>query len=520
MHGKGRRGGRKSRLQAPRRQFYAKRNEGAALTTRYHLPLYSNLPVRQSAFLGATRTPAAEQRNMTTHTSSQLPAAPHPSERLPGEPELVEWAEQAAAVAREQGADAHEIGVSAGRALSVSIRLGEVESVQFQRDRDLSVSVYYGQRTGSASTSDLSAAGIAETVRAACAIAKASESDPCAGLPEAERLATERPDLDLCHPWVLSAEQALELARECEAQGLEVDKRIKSSEGAGVDTHQSCSLLFNSLGFSGYREATSHSIGCSLVAEADGAMERGGWYSARRAAEDLDAAAVVGRIAGQRSVARLGPRKLSSRRVPVLFEAPVARGLLGQFCAAISGGNLYRQASFLIDQVGEPIFSSNINLRQQPRLARGASSAAWDSEGVATAERELVNAGVLQGYLLGSYSARKLGLASTGNAGGVFNLVADATAGDRDALLTSMGTGLLVIELMGQGANLVTGDYSRGAAGFWVENGEIAYPVSGITLAGNLADMFKNVAAVGSDVDTRGGVRTGSLLIEGMTIAG
>ncbi|MDN5874569.1 MAG: metalloprotease PmbA, partial [Sinobacteraceae bacterium] len=274
-----------------------------------------------------------------TNAKSAAAAISNPADALPDEAQLQHWAEQAAEVAREQGVDGHEVGASAGRALSVSVRLGEVESVQFQRDRDLSISVYYGQRSGAASTSDVSSDGIAQMVKAACAIARASEADPCAGLPDAALLANPQPgrDLDLCHPWGVTAEQALELARQCEASGLAADKRIKGSEGASVDTHQGCSLLLNSLGFSGYRQGTSHSIGCSVVAEADGVMERGGWYSARRASTDLEPATAVGRMAGQRAAARLGSRKLASRRVPVLFEAPVARGFLGQFCAAISG---------------------------------------------------------------------------------------------------------------------------------------------------------------------------------------
>ncbi|HEU0197400.1 MAG TPA: metalloprotease PmbA [Nevskiaceae bacterium] len=455
---------------------------------------------------------------MTTATTLS-PAAATPTDALPSREVLTAWADQAAAAARAAGADAFEIGASAGRALSVSVRLGKVESVQFQRDRELSISVYYGQRSGAASTSDVSVDGIRDTVAAAAAIARVSEADPCAGLPDVDKLAHEDPDLDLCHPWALSAEQALELARRCEAGGQAVDARLKGSEGAGVDTHHGCSLLVNSLGFAGYSEATRHSIGCSLIAEQDGAMEQGGWYSTARAATDLEAAEVVGRHGGQRAVARLGARKVAPCRVPVLFEPAQARGLFGHFCAAISGGTLYRRASFLLDHVGQAVFAQSVTLRQRPHLPRASASAAWDQEGVATVARDIVVGGVLQGYLLGSYSARKLGLATTGNAGGIYNLVAEPTAGGQVDLLKMMGTGLLVTDLMGQGINLVTGDYSRGAAGFWVENGAIVYPVSGITLAGNLADMFRGVRAIGSDVDTRGAVRTGSLLIDGLTIA-
>ncbi|HEX7381179.1 MAG TPA: metalloprotease PmbA [Nevskiaceae bacterium] len=439
--------------------------------------------------------------------------------RLPSRARLQEWADKAIEVAQAARADAWELVVSGGSALSVSVRLGEVESVQFQRDRDLSMTVYYGQRSGSASTSDLSPSGIAEIVRAACDIARASEADPCAGLPEAGELAREDPELDLYHPWDLPAETACDVARQCEARGLALDERLKGSEGAGVDTREGCTLLCNSLGFAGYRRSTSHSIGCSLVAEDAAGKEQGSWYTASRVVDELDAAGDVGAEAGRRAVARLGARTLAPQRVPVVYEAPVARGLLGQFCAAISGGALYRRASFLLDRVGQPVFSSTVNLHQRPYLPRGPASAAWDSEGVATRDRELVVGGVLRGYLLGSYSARKLGLRTTGNAGGVFNLLAEPTTGDLPILLETMGRGLLVTELMGQGVNLTTGNYSRGAAGFWVENGKIAYPVAGITLAGQLADMFRGIRAIGDDVDRRGGIQTGSLLIDGLTIA-
>lgn len=450
---------------------------------------------------------------------SRVPAAAEAAAALPGRERLMAWTECAVQAARAAGADAYEVGASASRALSVSVRLGKVESVQFQRDRELSVSVYYGHRSGAASTSDMSAQAIRATVLAACEIARASEPDPCNGLPDADRLARAFPDLDLCHPWALSATDALALAQECEARGMAVDPRITASEGAGVDTRHACGLLTNSLGFSGYRETTQHSVGCNLIAEADGVMEQDGWYTSARAQEDLEAVDAVGRQAGARAAARLGARKLDPQRVPVLFDAPLARGLLGRLCAAISGSTLYRRASFLVDKAGETVFSPIVNLRQAPFLRRGAASAAWDQEGVATCDRELVVQGVLQGYLLGSYSARRLGLQTTGNAGGVYNLVAEPTAGDRAALLRAMGRGFLVTDLMGQGVNLVTGDYSRGAAGFWIENGEIAYPVAGVTLAGNLAEMFRNIQALGSDVDRRGGVQTGSLLIDGMTIA-
>lgn len=450
---------------------------------------------------------------------ANTPVSQYPShDALPDRTALEESAARALTAARNAGADGAEVHVGAGRALTVSVRMGEVESVQFQRDRDLGLTVYVGQRSGSASTTDLSDAGIREAAEAAAAIARASGEDPCSGLPEADQLAREFPDLDLFYPWPMTAEDALELARSCEAAGLAVDTRIKGSEGASVDTRQNRGVLANSLGFSGYRESSEHSLGCAVIASDDAGMQQGYWYDSRRAPDDLMAAQDIGRRAGERAVAHLGAKKLTTRRVPVLFAAEVARSLFGSFCAAISGGALYRRSSFLLDQIGETIFAPAIQLRQRPFLQRAAASAAYDSEGVATCDRELVVDGVLQGYLLGSYSARKLGLRSTGNAGGVFNLVVDSTAGDFDALLREMGTGVLVTDLMGQGANLITGDYSRGAAGFWVENGVIVHPVQEITLAGTLPEMFRGIRAVGSDVDVRGGVRCGSVLIDALTV--
>lgn len=443
----------------------------------------------------------------------------HPShDALPERTALEDWAARSLAAARNAGAETAEVHIGASRALTVSVRMGEVESVQFQRDRDLGLTVYIGRRSGSASTTDLSDAGIREAAQAATAIARASGEDPCNGLPEADQLAREFPDLDLSHPWPMTAEDALELARRCEAAGLAVDERIEGSEGARVDTRQGRSVLANSLGFSGYRESSEHALGCAVIANDAAGMQQGYWYDSRCAPEDLLAAEAIGRRAGERAVAHLGVQKLTTRRVPVLFAAEVARSLFGSFCAAISGGALYRRSSFLLDKIGEPVFAPKIQLRQRPFLKRAAASAAYDSEGVATCDRELVVNGVLQGYLLGSYSARKLGMRSTGNAGGVFNLVVDPTAGDFDALLRELDTGVLVTDLMGQGANLITGDYSRGAAGFWVENGSIVHPVQEITLGGSLQEMYRGIRAVGSDVDVRGGVRCGSVLIDALTV--
>jgi PmbA protein len=444
-----------------------------------------------------------------------------PGTALPTSAELQPVLQQVLDTARSLGATAGEASLGVSRGLSVNVRMGEVDSVQFQRDRDLSVVVHFGHRTGSASTTDLSEAALRRTVEAACAIARAGGEDPCVGLADPSRMATVFPDLDLHHPWALSAEEAIEQATRCEAAAFAVDMRITQSEGASVDTREALSLYANTHGFSGHRLSTDHSLSCAAIAVADESMQLGHWYSTSRDAGTLDSAEAVGKQAGERAAARLGPKRLSTRKAPVLFPPEVARGLFGHFIGAISGGALYRRASFLHGQLGEMVFADRVTARQLPFLARAAASSAYDQEGVATTERTLIDSGRLVGYLLGSYSARKLGMESTGNAGGVYNFVVDPTFdGGFDALVREMGTGLIVTDLMGHGANLMTGDYSRGAAGFWVENGVIQHPVEEITIAANLRDIFKGMQAIGSDVDTRGGVRCGSVLIESMTIAG
>jgi PmbA protein len=444
-----------------------------------------------------------------------------PSPALPSRTDLEPLLARVLDAARRNGATAAEASLSVSRGLSVAVRKGEVESVQFQRDRDLGVTVYFGQRTGSASTTDLSDAAIGETVAAACAIARAGGEDPCVGLAEPERMATRFPDLDLCHPWSLSADEAAALARDCEAAAFAADRRVTQSEGASVDTRQGVSVYGNTHGFIGFREGTDHSISCAAIAVEGEAMQLGHWYTAARSADDLEAAAAVGGKAGQRAAARLGARKLTTRKAPVLMPAETARSLFGHFIGAISGGALYRRASFLLDRIGQPVFADIVNARQMPFVPRGAASTVFDHEGVATQERTLLDRGVLGGYLLSSYSARKLGMQTTGNAGGVFNLVVEPTfAGGLDTLAREMGTGLIVTELLGQGPNIITGDYSRGAAGFWVENGTIAYPVQEITIASNLNEMFRGIRAIGNDVDIRGGVRCGAVLLDHMTIAG
>ena len=445
---------------------------------------------------------------------------PAPSNRLPLPAELEAQLAQALDRARSLGASQAEASLSVSRGLSVSVRMGEVESLEFQNDRDLGVTVYFGHRKGNASTGDLSAAGIAEAVAAACAIAQATGEDPCNGLADAALMAREFPDLDLDHPWDITADTAVDLARECEAAALAVDKRITQSEGASVATHQGVSLYANTHGFSGARRGTQHSLSCAVIATQGEEMQRDYWYSNARDAAELGSPQAIGRKAGERSAARLGARKLGTRQAPVLFVPEMARGLFGHFTGAISGGSLYRKASFLLDKLGQPVFSPLVTLTQQPRLLRGPGSTAFDSEGVATQERVLVDKGVLQGWLLASYSARKLGLTTTGNAGGVFNLIAQTGDKNFEQLVCDMGEGLIVTELMGQGVNGVTGDYSRGAAGFWVENGVIAYPVNELTVAGNLLEMYRGIQAIGNDVDVHANTRVGSVLLDRMTIAG
>lgn len=452
---------------------------------------------------------------------SASPSVPVVSTALPDQADLEPRLALVLETAKRAGASAAEAYLSVSRGLSVAVRMGEVESVQFQRDRELAVTVYFGQRTGSASTTDLGDAALARTVAAACAIAQASGEDPCVGLADAARMATRFPDLDLYHPHELAAETGIELARECEAAAFAVDPRITQSEGSSVDTRIALSLYANSHGFLGSRRASDYSLGCAAIAVEGEAMQLGHWYSANRRFEDLEPAAAIGRRSGERAAARLGGRSLSTRTAPVLFPAEVARGLFGHYIGAISGAALYRRASFLHGQLGETVFAERVNARQMPFLPRAAGSSAYDQEGVATSERQLIDQGRLGGYLLGSYAARKLGLESTGNAGGVYNLVVEPTyAGGLEALTREMGRGLIVTDLMGQGVNTVTGDYSRGASGYWVENGAIVHPVDEITIAGNLKTMYRGIAAIGSDVDTRGGVRCGSVLIDAMTIAG
>lgn len=439
---------------------------------------------------------------------------------LPDQRVLAELVGQILDEARGQGASAAEAGVSMEAGLSATVRLGEVETLEYHRDRGLGVTVYFGQRKGSASTSDLDPKAVRETVRAACDIARYTGEDDCAGLADAALLASEVPDLDLYHPWDLHAERAIELARDCEDAARAFDSRIDNSEGASVSSHQGLRVYGNSLGFVGGYPSTRHSLSCAVLGRHGDQMQRDYWYTVSRVADELEPPAQVGRKAAERTVQRLGSRRLSTRQVPVVFAADVASSLIGHFVAAVRGGSLYRKSSFLLDYLGKPVFRSWMAIYERPHRKRALGSAPFDNEGVATSDRDLIRDGILQGYVLDSYSARKLGMQTTGNAGGVHNLTVESGSHDLAGLLRQMGTGLLVTELMGQGINPVTGDYSRGAAGFWVEGGEIQYPVEEITVAGNLKDMFSQLAEVGNDVERRGNIHTGSVLIETMTVAG
>jgi PmbA protein len=427
---------------------------------------------------------------------------------------------EALALARSRGASAAETEVSESIGQSVTVRQGEVETIEYTRDKGLSLTVYIGQQRGHASTTDLSAQAIRDTIDKALTIARFTAADDCAGLADPELLARDFPDLDLYRPWGVGVDRSIELARECEAAAFAVDKRITNSEGASIGTSESHFIYGNSLGFLAGYPSSRHHISCAVIAGKDDSMQRDDWYTSGRDPDTLERADSVGSKAGQRALRRLGARKIDTTQAPVLYEAPLASGLLGHFVSAASGGNLYRKSSFLVDALGKPIFSERVTLAERPHLPGGLASTAFDEEGVATHMRNVVERGVLQGYFLGTYSARKLGMRSTGNAGGNHNLVLEAGELDFDGLLKRMGRGLLVTELLGMGVNMVTGDYSRGAAGFWIEDGAIAFPVEEVTIASNLKKMFLDVEAVGSDVVVRGSRISGSVLIGQMTIAG
>ncbi len=443
--------------------------------------------------------------------------------------ELSGLAEDLLRRARARGAGQCELSLSESRGLNVAVRLGDVETVEYTRDRSLSLTVYFsggsnGERAGwrkaSASTADLSPSGLEATLDQACAIARYTEADPVSGLAPADRMARRIDDFDRWHPWALEPDAAVALGIACETAGRDADARISNSEGASVNTSESLAVYANSHGFVGGERGTSHSIACSLIAGQGESMQRDDWYTMGLAASDLESPERVGLRAAERALRRLDPRHAPTGSFPVLFSAEMARTLVGHLLGAVSGGAQYRESSFLLGAVGERIFPDWFALRERPHLARGFRSSSYDGEGVATVDSNLVTGGTLQRYLLDAYSARKLGLATTGNAGGVFNLDASLGHDDLPTLLRGMGRGLYVTELMGQGVNPVTGDYSRGASGFWVENGEIAWPVDELTIAGNLRQMFLALEAVGSEVDPRSHIRTGPMLVGAMTVAG
>ncbi len=422
--------------------------------------------------------------------------------------------------AAAKGATACELDLSEGFGQSVTVRRQAVETIEYNRDKGLGVTVYIGQRRGHASSSDFSPAAVRASVEAALSIARFTAEDDCAGLPEARLLATRGMDLDLFHPWDISVESAIEIARRCEQAAFDVSPLVKNSEGASVSAQQSHFLSANSLGFMGGFATSRHYLSCSVIAGEGEDMQRDDWYATHRNAGEFPAAERIGDYAARRALSRLGGRKLKTRKCPVVFEAPLAAGLIGSFVHAISGGALYRKTSFLLDSIGQRIFPDFVQISERPHVRGAFASSPFDDDGVATHDREVVTNGLLQGYFLSTYSARKLGMQTTGNAGGSHNLLVQPGPHDLDGLLRDMGTGLLVTELLGQGVNYVTGDYSRGAAGYWVERGEIAYPVEEITIAGNLREMLRGIAGIGNDIEVRGSKQVGSILIERMTIAG
>ena len=433
---------------------------------------------------------------------------------------LRELAREVLQYAASTAATACEVDVSESLGQSVTVRRQAVDTIEYNRDKGLGITIYVGQRRGHASTSDFSSAALRAAVDAALSIASFTAEDPCAGLPDETLLAKQIPDLDLYHPWQLPVEEAIDIARRCEQAAFDVSPLVKNSEGATVSVQHSHFVSANSLGFMGGYPSSQHYIACAVIAGKGSDMQRDDWYSTHRAACDLAAPEAIGDYAARRALSRLKARKIKTRQVPVLFDAPLAPTLIGNFVYAASGGSLYRKSSFLQDSLGKQIFPDFMQIDERPHLKGAFGSSPFDDDGVATHDRSVVKDGVLQGYFLSTYSARKLGMQTTGNAGGSHNLIVKPGRHDFKGLLRQMGSGLLVTELLGQGVNYVTGDYSRGAAGYWVENGEIVYPVHEITIAGNLKDMLRSIAAVGSDVLVRGSKQVGSILIDRMTVAG
>lgn len=442
------------------------------------------------------------------------------SAQLKSTNELATTMHDVLARAVKQGATDASVAVNNDSGFSVDVRMREVETVAFSEDRGVGVTVYFGSRKGSASSSDTSPAALEAMVTAAVEIAKVSAPDPCFGLPERELMRAQHQDLDLFHPWQLTPPQAIEKAQQCEEHALGLDARIVNSDGVNVSTYAYCHGFANTRGCEGIVHSTRHSISCSFIAKQGDLMQRDYDYTNARVAENLLGLEALANSAVERAVSRLGAQKLKTQKMPVLFSSRLSSGLFSAFIGAISGSNLYRKNSFLMDSVGQQIFPTGIRVYEQPHLLRGLGSSPFDSEGVTTRDNLFVEDGRVCKYVLGSYSARKMGLKTTANCGGVFNLTVDPTAGDLPDLLQKMGTGLLVTELMGNGANGLTGDYSRGASGFWVEGGVIQYPVEEITIAGNLKDMFRRIVAIGRDINPNSATRCGSVLIEEMMVAG
>ena len=433
-----------------------------------------------------------------------------------------EIAQQTIQLAKALGASSAEVDLNEGLGSAVSVRKGEVENLEYNRDKGLGVTVYVGQRKGFASTSDLTENAIKHTVEAAVAIAQLTAEDPFSGLADPNRLATEIVELDLYHPWNISMEKSIILARECEQAAFDISPEIKNSEGASVSVQEGQFVYANSNDFIHGFPSTRHYISCSVTAGEGDQMQRDGWWSTARCADDMEAALDIGKQAGRRALGKVGAKKINTKKIPVVFEAPIASGILRHFVSAVSGGNLYRKQSFLEGVIGESVFPDFFSIEEDPFVRRGLSSSAFDNEGVRTEKRSIVSSGKLEGLFLSTYSAKKLGLTSTGNAGGAHNLSVHAQGHTHDFndLLKMMGTGFLVTDLLGHGTNMVTGDYSRGASGFWVENGEIIHPVQEVTVAGNLKDMFKAIRGVGSDPLNRSSFKVGSLLIDSMTVGG
>lgn len=435
--------------------------------------------------------------------------------------DLTRAAEIAIEYATQQGMDQVETALHQGVGISISARQQELETVEKHNDAQLVVSVYKDHKTGSASSADMSEAGIKSTVDAAMSIARFTGADECLGLADAQLMAKEDKSLDLHHPWQVGMSEMVDIALACEAAALDVDDRITNSEGASVSSYSGNAVYANSHGFLRSDSGSQHSVSCSVIGATEHGMQRDYWYDSNRNASKLQSAEAIGELAAERTLRRLGARQIDSTQATVMFDPIMAKSLIGHLVGAVKGGAIYKKASFMLDKVGEPVLPEFVTIAENPHKLGGANSSMYDGEGVATPEyRALVDSGVLQSYVLGSYTARKLGLTSTANAGGVRNLTISNTGQDAQQLLGQMGTGLLVTELIGSGINMVTGDYSRGAAGFWVENGELQFPVEEITIAGNLQDMYRNIVAIGNDYDVRGNTECGSIVVEGMTIAG